>query len=336
MSVSSTGEAIAGQEGGRQGGIIAITWELHRRTRGWSAGLGIPLHELVHLGGRIARYLSLARQTLAVLARERPRTLVVQNPSLVLATLALALRPWFGYKLVVDAHNEAVQPFIHTRWPVPWLAARVLRKADLTIVTNAKLADAVRQAGGRPFVFPDRLPELPVSAGAPPQVHEVFEVMVIATYAPDEPIRDILAAARDLGSTFLFHVTGNDRKLPAGVRAEVPANVRLTGFLPEHDYWRLMERCHLVLDLSLMPDCLVCGAYEALAMCRPMVLSDNAATRQLFGDVAVFARDGAAEIRAAVETARQNHAQLSAAAPAAKIRFEQFWNESAQMLRRGL
>jgi hypothetical protein len=120
------------QSDGRRRNFIAITWEQHRRTQGLSAGLQMPLFELSYRGGRIVRYLVLAWQTFVLLLRERPQALLVQNPSMVLAAMALAVRPLLRYKLVVDAHNEAVQPFIHDRWPIPQIARILLRGADVT------------------------------------------------------------------------------------------------------------------------------------------------------------------------------------------------------------
>ena len=39
-----------------------------------------------------------------------------------------------------------------------------------------------------------------------------------------------------------------------------------------------------------MDNCLVCGAYEGVAVGRPLVLSDNAATRSLFRRGAVYVK----------------------------------------------
>jgi glycosyltransferase involved in cell wall biosynthesis len=160
--------------------------------------------------------------------------------------------------------------------------------------------------------------------------------MVIATYAPDEPIRAILAAAAAVGLNFRFYITGNDRKLSAADRKIVPENVCLTGFLAEADYWGLMDRCHLVLDLSLMPDCVVCGAYEALAMGRPMILSDNAAIRELFGSVAVVTSGEAVDIERALLTARERYESLARAVPAARDLFQNSWLTKAELLKGSL
>lgn len=317
-----------------RGEVIAVTWERHRRTQGLAAGLQLPLYELEYRGHRAMRYLQLTLRTMSLLIGARPRTVLVQNPSIVLALVALLLRPVLRYKLIVDAHNEAVQPFIHSRWPVPHIARLLLRRADLTIVTNSTLARAVEAQGGRAFVLPDRLPAVTVSATPKANRNGVFDVMVISTYAPDEPLDAIFAAAAKVGADFQFHVTGNDRKLSAEARARVPANVRLTGFLSEHDYWALMGACDVVLDLTEMPSCLVCGAYEALAFGRPMILSDDPAGRELFADVAVFADTSPDSIASALREVRSGCAILNASMESAKQQFHARWGRLAEELGR--
>src|SRR5690606_17758823 len=87
----------------------------------------------------------------------------------------------------------------------------------------------------------------------------------------------------------------------------------------------------LVLDLTLKPNCLVCGAYEALAAHRPMVLSDNPATVDLFGKVAVFPRTAAAEdIAAALVDARQRFAELRLQVCEAHPQFLARWTALAE------
>src|SRR5690606_6339767 len=150
-------------------GVIAITWEQHRRTRELCKWLGIPLHELTYDGPPPSRYARLTSKTLALLAAARPRVVYIQNPSVVLATVVLAARPLLGgYKVVMDAHNEAVSPFTHAYWPITSLARRALRRADITIVTNEPLATKVEAQGGHPLILPDRLPTPPLGEIAAP------------------------------------------------------------------------------------------------------------------------------------------------------------------------
>src|SRR5947207_10911589 len=115
----------------RMSGSLALTWFEHRRTKELCAGLGIELVVLASALRGPLRYLVLGGRTLALLARRRPRILLVQNPSLILAALAAAVRGVLGYRLIADAHNEAVVPFINRQWWVTRLSRWVIRRADL-------------------------------------------------------------------------------------------------------------------------------------------------------------------------------------------------------------
>ena len=157
------------------------------------------------------RYVVLGARTLAIFLRRRPDVVLVQNPSLILAALALALRPLVRYRLVVDAHNEAVQPYKNRQRWVAALSRRVVRGADLTIVTNRFLADQVVQQGGTAFTLPDRVPAPPEAPAT--VLPGTFNVVLVATFDLDEPWHEVLAAVE--GVDVDLYVTGNHRKLPA-------------------------------------------------------------------------------------------------------------------------
>ena len=315
--------------------VIGITWEQHRRTQELCKWLGIPLHELCFSGARFVRYARLGSATVRLLFRTRPRLVYVQNPSLVLALLVLMLkRVAGGYRVIMDAHNEAVAPFTHQYWPVPMLSRIAIRRANWTIVTNQALAEQVSALGGRPLILPDRLPQPPIEASPAPDVDQTFRIMVVATYAADEPIAEIVEAARQLGPSFRFFVTGRASKLNPVIRNRLPENVTQTGFLEEHDYWRLMQDSHVTLDLSLKPNCLVCGAYESLAMRRPMILTGNPASRDLFGRVALFPEDHSPEaIAAAIKHARDHYPRFVRRIEAGAQEFSEHWSKRAANLR---
>jgi len=294
--------------------------------------LGIELIEIVSRHRGLRRYLELAPRTVRELAQRRPRIVIVQSPSIVLAGLVLLMRARFGYRVVIDAHNEAVEPFLNPSRPVVAATHWMLRSADRVIVTNEPLARVVEQHGGRPIVLPDPLP--PPRPPAPAADDGTFHVTVIATYAGDEPIAEILTAARLLGGAFRFSLTGNPARLSESLRRSMPGNVTLTGFLPEEAYWRQLSSSHAVLDLTTMDNCLVCGAYEAIAAGVPSVLSDNAASIATFSDFAEFTANRSAEIAAALTRIRSRHADFTSTLSAARARFEARWaNQARELLR---
>jgi len=307
---------------------LALTWFQHRRIRELCAGLDIELLVLTTKRGGLLRYLVLGARTLLQLARRRPRVVLVQNPSLILAALAAAVRGVLGYRLVVDAHNEAVVPFINRQRWVARLSQWVIRRADLTIVSNRQLAERVLRQGGEPYTLPDRIPVPPAAPAR--TLSGTFNVVLIATFAPDEPIAEVLEAVR--GVEVELYVTGDHRKLDGAVAATVPANVRFTGFLDELDYWSLLRSADAIVDLTLMDDCLVCGSYEALALGKPMLLSNNSATMELFGDSAVFTNNTVADIRGALERLRLEQVRLQAAAAGKRRELADLWTGSARAL----
>jgi glycosyltransferase involved in cell wall biosynthesis len=305
-----------------------ISWYAHRRTTGLCEAWSIPLQLVGSRRRGVLKWLDQSVRTIALLRRYRPDVLFVQNPSLGLTMLAVIVRRLFGYYLVVDAHNEGVRPFNRSGAAINTLTRSLLRRADATIVTNEALAADVLRAGGRPLVLPDRLPIPPAlpagparsSGGAP-------RVVVVSTFAPDEPIASVMSAAASLPDVE-FVITGNAQRI-AGLDIAVPGNVRLAGFVPDQEYWELLAQAEVVCDLTLMPDCLVCGAYEALALGRPMVLSDNPPTRRLFGAAAVFTQSDAVSIAQAIRAALEQRGDLERRAREGRESFRAQWRSQA-------
>ena len=304
-----------------------VAWNHHRRTDGLCAAWKVPLHVIRPSLPGALKWVELPLRTLRLWGRERPQTLFVQNPSLALTAFATFCRPVFGYSLVVDAHNEGIRPFDRPYALVRWLTQRLLKSADVTIVTNDALAEDVRDAGGYPVTLPDSLPVAPISDFATAPEGDTADVAVIATYRPDEPIAAIMAAAATMPQMrFAFTGPGEryrDDSVP------VPPNVRLTGFLGDADYWQLLAQAPVVCDLTLKPDCLVCGAYEALAVGKPMVLSDNPPTRDLFGSAAVLTGSDPDAIAAALRRAIDERERLEAGARELRESYRTHWQTQA-------
>lgn len=298
-----------------------VSWNAHRRTTGLCAAWDVPLHIIrpKHSG---SRWFGQAVETLKLLRRHRPAVLFVQNPSLALTVLAILARRAFDYCLVVDAHNEGVRPFHRTSKLVGWLTRRLLKGADVTIVTNAALARDVAAAGGRPLVLPDSLP-VPLLAPKPRLIKDAPDVAVIASFRSDEPIDAILAAAASMPE-IRFAFSGDPRGFLRNGR-NLPPNVRFPGYLVEKMYWQFLAQAGVICDLNLKPDCLVCGAYEGLALAKPLVLSDNPPTREIFGRIAVLTNNEPENIAAALRRALAQRDQLAANAADVREAFRARW-----------
>lgn len=312
----------------RPGQLLWITWERQLRNRSLSARLDARLLEIEESGSAGPRYVRSILRTFPYLWRWRRQALVVQNPSLVLALFALACKPLLRYHLVVDAHNAGIDPGDGTRAWLGAMANFVNRHADAVIVSNAALADRVRALGGRPIVLPDPLPSLPLAASLADQAAggttPGFRVLFVCTWASDEPYLEVFAAAEALPDATVW-VTGNSRGREAAYGKPLPANVVLLGFVPEERYYQLLSQADAVLDLTTREDCLVCGAYEAVAAERPFVLSDTAALRGYFRQGGVHVANDAAAIARGLRTVLDRNAEYRRAVAGFREQLEAEW-----------
>lgn len=278
---------------------IWITWEHHRRTSEIAKALDdVELVELQLDAIRPLRYAWLLLQTLLILVRQAPDVVIIQSPSIVLALFMASFGKLFAGRLIVDAHNEGIQPF-HARYNRLLPVYRFIqRQAALTIVTNPALADILHGNGGRAFVLPDKIPQL-----KPPReisLNGRTNVVFVCTFEKDEPFEHVIRAARLVDRDTHLYITGRYRKAPAELVRNAAANVTFTGFLSEQDYADLLFSCDAVMDLTLMENCLVCGAYEAVALQKPMILSDTRALRRYFHAGAIYTANDSAAIAQAI------------------------------------
>jgi glycosyltransferase involved in cell wall biosynthesis len=224
--------------------------------------------------------------------------------------------------LVVDAHNAVISPGDgDSRW-LNALARFAQRRADLTLVSNDEIAKEVVRNGGMPFTLPDPLPTLlPVEAKL---LGPGRSVLFICTFEYDEPYEEVFRAARLLPKDVTIFVTGDYSNASLGP-ADMPENVRLTGFLPEADYVAMLKAVDVVMDLTRLDHCLVCGAYEAVVCQKPMVLSDNKASREYFRGGAIHTRNTAPEIAKGVMAALERQPALAAEIALLRGRLRDDW-----------
>ena len=70
---------------------------------------------------------------------------------------------------------------------------------------------------------------------------------------------------------------------PRGDLGRWPANLTATGFLSDDDYWRQLRVRPSIVVLTTRPATLLSGGYEAMAVGRPLVISDHGVLRDYFG-----------------------------------------------------
>jgi glycosyltransferase involved in cell wall biosynthesis len=316
----------------RSSGVpLFITWERHRRTRELARTFGADLLEVTAAGGRVARYARLLGGTTRALATRRPRVLFIQCPSIVLGVWCALLKPLFGYTLIADLHNEAIEPFNYSFGLYHVMLRMIRRCADVSLVTNDVLEAIVNGTGGRAFVLPDKVPDIGAGGAAGDRGGSAC-VVFICTFAPDEPVREVIEAARLLGPAVTLQITGNPAAL--GTPLDLPAHVSLTGFLNDEAYEALLTKADVLIDLTRMDNCLVCGAYEAVALQKPLVTSDTRALRRYFRKGTVYTRHDPQSLADAIVRAVTHRERLAAEMKELKRELRDHWIGRGQALGR--
>jgi glycosyltransferase involved in cell wall biosynthesis len=272
--------------------------------------LGVPLHVFDFKGGRASRQLRAIVATVRLLRVARPSVVFASNPSVVLTFLLLACRPFFGYRFATDAHYGGVIAVTGSRFFQKVLDF-VNRHADFVIVTNSVHAARIRSIGGTPFVCPDPLPQLPALAPRPAGMNGTQKsVLFICSYDLDEPYPAVFTAASRLAdSGFKLFVSGPYAR--AGLTQSAVPNAVLLGYVDRPTYDAYLKNVDVVLDLTTWQDCLVCGAYEAMAAGKPAVLSRTTAMTELFTHGTVFSSHDPDDIARAVFSAYEQRKELA-------------------------
>lgn len=257
-----------------------------------------------------------------MLLKERPGLVCCQNPSIVLSSFLVAIKKAAGFRVCVDAHNAGLFPAEGRSPRLMRMSAYIQRRSDLTLVTNRDLHEQVKTNQGRPFIIQDRIPDIPRTP--PAALKGRHNILFICSYAEDEPYRLVFDAAHRLDSGVHIYVTGNYRKknIDPGL---LPANVSLTGYIPEERYVEMLNSVDATIDLTEREGCLVCGAYESVAVEKPQILSDTRALRRYFHKGAVYTQHTAEGIRDSIHALLNNRERLKREARELKEQRSKEW-----------
>ena len=289
----------SGFNGSGQSKAVWIAWERQRRSLTLSERIGARLVLCLYDDRRLARYPLSIWKTIRELSRSRGKTVFVQNPSQVLAALAVCLRRVFNYVVIVDRHSNfsELEESTHGfgRRVEDSLSNYSVRRADLTIVTNRQLEQLVAGKGGRPFVLPDPFPRIGTGRQLPfKRERGALELLFVASWSKDEPIAAMIEACRRLRGEVVVRITGRVKPDYERLLSNAPPNFIPIGFVSDEEYFDLMARCDAVAAISTRPATLTCGAYEALELGKPVLLGNSDSLREFFCRGAVYT-DGTAD-----------------------------------------
>lgn len=273
------------------------------------------------------RYVHQAIQTVRLLRQKRPDVVFVQSPPSPAVAIVFLYCVLTGNQYIVDAHSAAMQ---RGRWNRPrWLHRLLARRALTTIVTNEHFKESIESWGASAIVLRD-IPTSFAGAGTYP-VDGKFNITVVNSFAFDEPVADVLAAARTLRDV-TFYVTGRKKHADSSLLSTAPPNVYFTDFLPDEEYFGLLQASDAVMCLTTRNHTMQRGACEALSVETPIITSDWPLLRDYFNQGTVHVANDYDAIQQGIVVMRERHEQYRTEIRELKQTRQREWAERAEYL----
>jgi glycosyltransferase involved in cell wall biosynthesis len=273
------------------------------------------------------RYSYQALKTLQILFQEHPDIVFVQSPPSFAVMFVYLYCALTGAKYLVDAHSAALQLKV---WIRPeWLHHFLAQRPITTIVTNEHFQQMIQIWGGHAFVLRDIPTSFDNSGEYPVSGH--FNIVVVNTFSEDEPLGEVLEAAKNLPEVN-FYVTGRKKMAAPEVLAHAPINVHFTDFLPDMSYYGLLNAAQAVICLTTRNHTMQRGACEALSLGKPIITSDWPLLQTYFHKGTIHIPNTSEAIRQGVLKMEENYQQYQAEIKELQMTQQQEWKEKVELL----
>jgi glycosyltransferase involved in cell wall biosynthesis len=272
--------------------ILAMVWAPEEaRTEMYARNLNAPIyhvHYLLYKRPWVAplKYIAQALKTWLILFRERPRVVYITNPPVFAPMCVWLYCLLTGNKFIMDTHSPALY-MPKWAWSVP-LQRFLIKRALMNVTDQLRFKEQFEEWGGKAVIL-EKPPKLP-PPNAPKDLvmaNGFFDVLVVNTFASDEPLDPILDAARQFENARFF-ITGDTSMAKPGTVENAPKNCIFTGYLRGSAYWDQIYRSRAVMVLTTFPYSLLGGAQDGAAISKPLILSKQPALEEYFTKGAVF------------------------------------------------
>ena len=133
-------------------------------------------------------------------------------------------------------------------------------------------------------VLPDKIPIVPKIKKI--DLQGKFKLACISSFGIDEPYQNIIDAGKLIENDTYIYMTGKFKGKV--LKNKIPPNLKLLGYLNEQDFWSLLYSVDGIIDLTTRENCLVCGAYEGIAVGKPLILTNTNAITKYFNRGCIY------------------------------------------------
>ena len=262
------------------------------------------------------KYPVLFAKTLKILAKEKPDVIIIQVPPIFCIIPVMLYKKLLGGRkgrcsIIIDAHTGAFgRPWSY----VKSLNKLLMKKSNLLIITNKQLQNNVlHDYGINTTILEDRIPNPKISSFACESYKDKYakqgasytnKIAFVCSFAPDEPLENVVTAAALLPEV-QFYVTGDHSRAQnkKQVLEQKTGNIVFTGFLSYDEYMYLLQYVDAVVVLTNRDQTMLSGAYEAMAVGKPLITSNWDCLQQYYNKGTICTDNSPEGIKKAIDAA---------------------------------
>lgn len=251
------------------------------------------------------KYVFQAIKTLIILLKERPNIIFCMSPPVFTCIPVWGyckIFPKTGY--VVDYHTAAfTEPMFKKLF---FMQKYFAQRAITNIVTNTKWETLVKNWGANVSIIGDvRVSYKHIDNFR--NFKKGFNVTFVSRFSPTEPLDVVLEAARILDNEDVnIYITGSLKDAEKDVLNNHSKNIIFTDFLSDSEYAGLLRDSDAVMSLCTSDNTMQRGAYEAMSLETPLIISNWKLLQDTFYSGAVYIENTVEGIVNGVNEMRNN------------------------------
>lgn len=231
-----------------------------------------------------ASYFNGIFKTILKIILKKPSTLILQLPQGPLLLIGVLLKKTLNCKLVVDVHTGFVYSFRFKGFILNKPFNILLNYVDLIIVHNQEILEILSpKIVAKTIVVYDPWMFIQLKKE---QLSNGDYLVFPASFAPDEPLAEVLSAVNEYKKLKVF-VTGNYNRKPSLLRFS-SSYVEFTGFLNRKDFEKILLNSLGIISGTKDEYTLMMSAWEAVAFNKALILSETKTLRNMFNEYAFF------------------------------------------------
>ncbi len=245
------------------------------------------------------RYFNQSVRTIRWLTKNKPQFIFVQNPPLM-ACLIVYFYSFFHRQTRIGIDNHSVF-FRSRKWKFFHSFSRpIAEKAVINTAHNKYDLRILKQWGVncREMQFINPIYRKSLTNAPLKNLHwkhwkkklnqAKVSVLMVNRFAKDDDDYITVMRAAKKKPNWIFFITGDSNKASQTELQFAPANVIFTGYLKHSEFLKLMQKCNIVLCLTLRENTILWSIREAMALRKVFVTSETKALREYFAGVGIF------------------------------------------------